>query len=557
MPVAREKHPSSIMAGCFLPILLGAPYHADGSPQHLATLPTSPPVVIPNPLKSMSEDYPDVCRLSAQCAPFMETVSHALRRNFFSDEAALLNYCGAPGNYVKAVHAANTATVDVLAQNETWETPFEELQHLPSHEHCVTAMHRAAAVAAAIESTPGRGRRLHRTSRVKGDKAERGLTRKNSSVFPFSDGGSDLVVPLIGLNDVFIGGQYIPFVDGSAYVALSTAEAYGGLAQGVIPSAEAAKGPLFHELQEIQQGASKSASTWSKWLEKAQQFLTAESLSPPSHISGALEGTVASPLTTTGNCCHSTRQNVVDQREKELLHWLSKDNMDRTKSVTYFDHDIIVAHGGGWGDYQGGSGDNYFHTLQALASVSFLLPRLKADPKAKLLIRVCKQPWYTIRKDYYRSALSEDSTQHENAQATGDGIEGWSGWTAGEGAAREQRHNSTVLFKAFRCGVDPYVLDLFRILDIPLRQVAHYPYDEHDPSFSSLSYRFNRLHYQRNSPLIMAKRAILQPPHVQVSLQQLHHRIDSCLNWALLLFALLSTTPSSANSEPCLRRPLI
>ena len=33
----------------------------------------------------------------------------------------------------------------------------------------------------------------------------------------------------------------------------------------------------------------------------------------------------------------------------------------------------LVAHGGGWGDYQGGAGDNYFHTLQVLILLALLV----------------------------------------------------------------------------------------------------------------------------------------------------------------------------------------
>ena len=248
-------------------------------------------------------------------------------------------------------------------------------------------------------------------------------------------------------------------------------------------------------------------------------------------------------MTTTGDCCHTTRQDVVDQRAKELLQWLGKENMDMTKGVTYFKHDVIIAHGGGWGDFQGGSGDNYFHTLQALASVSFLLPRLKADRNTKLLIRICKQPWYVIRSDYYKSAINESSEEETHAWTPQDGVvEGWGGWNSHEGS--RGLHANGTKPKAFRCRVDAYVIELFRILDIPLRQVAHYPYDEHDPSFSSLSYRFNRNHYQRNSPLIKAKRALIQPPHVQVrfdswEVRKMNVIIEPPVRFAVLIFVVL------------------
>jgi hypothetical protein len=45
--------------------------------------------------------------------------------------------------------------------------------------------------------------------------------------------------------------------------------------------------------------------------------------------------------------------------------------------------------------------------------------------------------------------------------------------------------------------------------------VVHYPYDEHDPTFSSLSYRFDSRNYQKYGPVVKIERALIQPPHIQ------------------------------------------
>ncbi len=57
--------------------------------------------------------------------------------------------------------------------------------------------------------------------------------------------------------------------------------------------------------------------------------------------------------------------------------------------------------------------------------------------------------------------------------------EGWNGW------ARNQARNTTNTSqeraqhssRPFRCSVEPYVKEILKFLDIPLRQVSHYPYD--------------------------------------------------------------------------------
>jgi len=71
-----------------------------------------------------------------------------------------------------------------------------------------------------------------------------------------------------------------------------------------------------------------------------------------------------------------------------------------------------------------------FH-LQALASVSFLLPALKADPTQKLLMRICKEPWAKLKSSFYASPQGGK----------------------------------------WQCGIERYALELLAALDIPLDQV--------------------------------------------------------------------------------------
>ena len=71
---------------------------------------------------------------------------------------------------------------------------------------------------------------------------------------------------------------------------------------------------------------------------------------------------------------------------------------------------------------------------QALASVSFLLPLLKADPRQRLLIRVCKDPWAKLKSAFF--------------------------------AARAG---------AWQCGVERYAVELLAALGVPLSQVDFHP----------------------------------------------------------------------------------
>ena len=209
-----------------------------------------------------------------------------------------------------------------------------------------------------------------------------------------------LVVPLLELHDLFLGGQFVPFTTEAAYVPLATAEAFGGLVQGTAPSATAgSRGPM-----------------------------------------GGIPA---------DQCCLSRLRWATDERgelarELEAMQWMDPENLRRAPLIKL--GSALVAHGGGWGDYQGGSGDNYFHTLQALASVAYLLPVLHRDPSIKLLIRICKDPWARIKKSFF------DATDPVSSSA----------------AAGGEPHGGR---SGFRCGVERYALELLEILGVPLTQV--------------------------------------------------------------------------------------
>lgn len=49
-------------------------------------------------------------------------------------------------------------------------------------------------------------------------------------------------------------------------------------------------------------------------------------------------------------------------RALEAVEWMDSNQMAQAHLLSL--DKALVAHGGGWGDYQGGAGDNYFHTLQ-------------------------------------------------------------------------------------------------------------------------------------------------------------------------------------------------
>ena len=274
-------------------------------PQRLVNIPLAPPLVIRNP--SVGFANVSVCRLNRQCDGPFQTFSHVLRRNFFRSNAEMQSYCGAPGGYVAAIRTGKVSTMEILHKaNETWETPFAELHHLPSHHHCMVAMKNAGAIAAAIERGIGDEQQLH--SKPK-------------------SWHSSLIIPFLHAHDIFLGGQFVPFTkEGRVYVPLSTGEAYGGVSQGTYPSVTGGKLPSLLDPQDIESVASN---------------LSLEQI-PKSRL---LHSTATS-------CCNKPPQNYMDQREKELFQWLYKDTMSLTKSVTYFNHDVLVAHGGGWGDYQ-------------------------------------------------------------------------------------------------------------------------------------------------------------------------------------------------------------
>ena len=277
--------------------------------QRLVNIPLAPPHVIRNPSVGLANV--SVCRLNRQCESPFQTFNLVLRRNFFHSDAEMQSYCGAPEGYVAAIRTGKVSTMEILHQaNETWETPFAELRHLPSHHHCMVAMKNAGAIAAALES-----------GKFPSARDEQQLHSKPKSRH------SSLIIPLLHAHDILFGGQFVPFTkEGRVYVPLSTGEAYGGVSQGAYPSVTGGKVPLLYDPQNVESVASQLS------LEQIPESRSLHS--------------------TATDCCNKPSQNYMDQREKEQLQWLDKDTMSLTKSVTYFNHDVLVAHGGGWGDYQ-------------------------------------------------------------------------------------------------------------------------------------------------------------------------------------------------------------
>jgi len=146
-------------------------------------------------------------------------------------------------------------------------------------------------------------------------------------------------------------------------------------------------------------------------------------------------------------CCFKSVNWATDERgelnrELEAIQWMDSENL-AAAPVIVLEGPTLVAHGGGWGDYQGGGGDNYFHVLQTLASVSFLLPQLKSDPSARLLIRICKDPWAKLKKKFF-----DKTYKHKVEVSEGKEVKSF-----------------------FECGVEQYALELLEILGIPLQQV--------------------------------------------------------------------------------------
>jgi len=133
----------------------------------------------------------------------------------------------------------------------------------------------------------------------------------------------------------------------------------------------------------------------------------------------------------------------------EGIQWMDDDNLARSHVISI--DRALVAHGGGWGDYQGGAGENYFHTVQALASVAFLLPALAADPGLKLLMHVCKDPWAKIKRQFY---------------------------AAGAGAETDPAAEPSTEPR-FACAVEAHTVELLGILGVPIDRVVHYPCVKH------------------------------------------------------------------------------
>ena len=59
------------------------------------------------------------------------------------------------------------------------------------------------------------------------------------------------------------------------------------------------------------------------------------------------------------------RTDGTSAKVQKFFSWMNESVLSESL-VLQLDY-AAVAHGGGWGDYQGGSGENYFHTLQVVA----------------------------------------------------------------------------------------------------------------------------------------------------------------------------------------------
>jgi len=385
------------------------------------------PLVVRNSGLLANVELQRMCKLSDECAAqILAPPTAVVKRAFFPTVEDSYVYCGYPGGYREAAKVPSLEDRFVLRRNETWETNWEDLRHLPLPGACMDSVRN-------LEFEPQGGPGTPAT--VEEDK----LTVEGAK-----QGTLDLTVPLLELRDVFFGGQYLPFTKHYAYVPLATAEEFGGFTQGLYPANRhkfTERGPIADY--------------------------------PPEQ------------------CCFKYVNWATDERgelnrELEAIQWMDSENL-AAAPVIVLEGPTLVAHGGGWGDYQGGGGDNYFHMLQTLASVSFLLPQLKSDPDARLLIRICKDPWAKLKKKFF-----DKTYKHKVEVLEGKEVKSF-----------------------FECGVEQYALELLEILGIPLQQVVHYPYDEHDPTFSSLSYRFDSRNYQKFGPVVKVSKALIQPPHVQ------------------------------------------
>jgi hypothetical protein len=182
----------------------------------------------------------EMCRLTPECAGGGDTeggplfkLPSAHRHAFFSESSDRDRFCGAPSGYGALSFEASTGAREVIARDDSWETPWADLLHLPHPRSCT------ASVA----------------------ETDHGSNHVASKEYDKKDGISGATVPLLEMRDIFLGGQFVPFVGsapfpfpagtlapthqelstsaatrkrssrGRAFVPLSTAEEFGGLIQ--------------------------------------------------------------------------------------------------------------------------------------------------------------------------------------------------------------------------------------------------------------------------------------------------------------------------------------
>ena len=160
-----------------------------------------------------------MCRLTTECSKgTFKLIAAVDIPEFFPNRAAVEKFCGYPGGYTSQCRVTSKKTRVILRSDTLWEQPWNELLHLPTSAACYS-------------NFMGRG-----------DGADNGTETR--------DGGANgapvgLEVPLLELQDVYLGGQFVPFrSDGRAFVPLYTAEDRGGLMQGVRPGAGKPRGPI-------------------------------------------------------------------------------------------------------------------------------------------------------------------------------------------------------------------------------------------------------------------------------------------------------------------------
>lgn len=262
------------------------------------------------------------------------TPAPLVRPALFANWAEVDAFCGLPHGYRENLEVASPEAREVLRDEWSWEHKWNELLHLPTPQACKASIVAGARAARAPTAATAA------TAAATGAAAVVAVAAATApGAFGLPAGPIDVAVPLVELRGVFLGGQFMPFtLGGRAFVPLSTSEDRGGIQQGTTPTVDPLAGPAAALVLNGSHGVTDGGSGGGGVAGGGCCFPRAAYVEGNAHPKDRPDGYVRSE----GTAAWVAR----------TTSWMARAQLARAPVLDMGPGPVLLAHGGGWGDFQ-------------------------------------------------------------------------------------------------------------------------------------------------------------------------------------------------------------